>query len=564
MSYLLEALGRGLVQRLTAIFDLQLPRVAGDSAALLEERLSQSPKSLDLCMRLGAQYLRDGRLGEAQRVFQRAATLADCPRMPAIGLACVYDELGDGVRAVESLKRARGLDPRDPAIAFALGLCHERSGAIAAARSAYRSALSLSPTLRNAYERLAAIALREDEPDEALACYEELAEMTGDDLDVLLTLGALYLQNHRPADALERFQLALLVEPETDDPALPDVGATISENRLNAAIRTLERLVAKCPTVAGYRVRLGDLYARKGAAEDALREYQAALAIQPNMLEATVKLGTQHLRSGRILAAAHSFHQATELNDRLTLAFVALGVAQQRCGVPNEAQSSFDLAASVEPSSTLLMAETTRLHLRAVRGGSLRPDAAVEEDGGLYDGADAESVEATLEEVVQRHRRALAANRQQPDLHYRYGVLLRQCGRVEDARRSFEHCVRLNPNFTKAQIRLGLCLREAGARDASQACFERAVDLSPATIATHYQLGLLFTQPNKFDLACEEFSASQSRPPGEFQAALENALHNLGLLDPAATTWRTLSALAHDPDNQLQFRRESVLKRAIN
>ena len=102
-------------------------------------------------------------------------------------------------------------------------------------------------------------------------------------------------------------------------------------------------------------------------------QYRAAVVTQPNYLEATVKLGAQHLRQGRHADAAQMFNRAVELNDRLMTAFVGLGVAQHLCGREREAQATFDLAASLEPNSTLLFAETARLQLKSEQTRSRPP-----------------------------------------------------------------------------------------------------------------------------------------------------------------------------------------------
>ena len=46
-------------------------------------------------------------------------------------------------------------------------------------------------------------------------------------------------------------------------------------------------------------------------------------------------------------------------------AFVGLGVAQQAMGQTQEAMASFETAATVEPNSSLLFAETCKQYLKA-------------------------------------------------------------------------------------------------------------------------------------------------------------------------------------------------------
>ncbi|RMF71954.1 MAG: hypothetical protein D6744_17360, partial [Planctomycetota bacterium] len=128
MSYLLETLGRGLLHRLADAFQTHLPASPDDSPRELAGRFRASPTSYDLALRLGAAQLRNVRLRDAEAALHAAHDLrADRPA-PLVGLACVCEERGDIHGALEWLEQAVGLDPQDPVIHFAIGMCHERLG----------------------------------------------------------------------------------------------------------------------------------------------------------------------------------------------------------------------------------------------------------------------------------------------------------------------------------------------------------------------------------------------------------------------------------------------------
>src|SRR5512140_333465 len=136
MSYLLEALGRGVLADLRAAFSRQLPGADRDSTERRRERCAASPNSFDLAMRLGMALLREGQLADCRPVFERACELEPRSAQPRLALACAYDELGQLSRALEHLTAARELDASDPAIPFGIGFCHERLGHTAEAHTA--------------------------------------------------------------------------------------------------------------------------------------------------------------------------------------------------------------------------------------------------------------------------------------------------------------------------------------------------------------------------------------------------------------------------------------------
>ena len=551
MSYLLETLGRGLLSELLSAFENQLPG-RNDEPEYLRSRCDDSPTSVDLAVRLGVSCLRRMKLTDARRAFENAQELSPSSAQPALGLACVYDELGQLDQALRHLAVAQAHDPDDPAIAFAVGFCCERSGDMEAATASYRRALDLCPQLRNAYERLAAIAVCRGDWDDAAASYEELAELEPGDLNVLLTLADLYLQGGNPQAACRQFQRALLVEPDLEDETLSATDQLAAEGQIEEALETVRQLVDKYPGVAPFHIHLGDLYAKAGEDGLAIEQYKVALETQPELLEATVKLGTQHLRQRRYADAAQTFNRAVELNDRLMMAFVGLGVSQHVAGDRHEALATLDLASSLEPSTTLLFAEAARLHLKSTGQGNEAP--AVGFDGGDPDEAQGDDY---LNEALRRHRQALLRSPNHADLHYRYGLLLRQVGDYDEAITAFRNAVAINPNYAKALIKLGICLKETGQPDEAIEVFRRALSLDSTYVDVHYQLGLLFAQRSRFDLAVEEFERAMAGDEKNvaLRANLALALQNIGMLDRAAATWHAICELTFDDDGLLERRR---------
>lgn len=550
MSYLLEALGRGLLADLRAALQHQLTTADDDDLDEIAARYQASPTSFDLAMRFGNGCLAEARLRDAQSAFEQAHTLTPSAPQPLLGLACVADELGNLEQALDYLYQAQTRDPEDPALIFGIAFCHERAGNTEQAKLAYRRSIELCPHLRNGYERLATIALRENDIPLAVQQYEQLSELEPGDLDILLVLGSLYLQNEQPLEAISQFQNALLIEPDNNDDRPELVEAIAGEGPVDVAIASLEKLVQKYPHVAPFHVQLGDLYVKAGDDERALAEYNTALANQPNFLEATVKLGTQHMRRGRFVDAALTFNRAVELNDRLIGAFAGLGAAQHACGRTNESLATFDLAASLEPSTTLLFSETMRLQLQS------EPQFAHD----VEDDASPVQHDTLLQEAVRRHQQAIANAPNHADVHYRYGLLLRQLGRHGEATQAFRNAVSINPMYTKALIKLAICLKESGAVDEAIEIFRRALELDGRFVDVHYQLGLLFAQRNQFDLAVEEFehALTDEMSGPSFRDNLVLALQQIGLVDKAAATWRSICDMSPVTDALLAERERTL------
>lgn len=544
MSQVLEALGRGLVLGMRGMLGTHLPTLSDDTETVLSERLGASPDSIDLRLRLAGAQLRNARLSEARAHFVHVLGVEPESRAALIGLACVEDELGSLDEAIHHLRKAASIDRTDSGLKFAIGHCYEQSGDSSEALLWYRAAVDDHPFLRQAHERIAAMAVRQANWDEAIDTYKRLADLEPADLNILLTLGMLNLEAGRAEAARDYFQTALLVEPESDS-ALDEAERLSEAGELSAAITAVERLVHQFPGVADFHVHLGDLYAKAGQSSQALLEYQNAIECHPNYLEATIKLGTQQLRSGQPLEAAHSFARSVELNDRLILAFVGLGVAQHTLGNDEDADATFALAVSLEPNSALLFAETNRIHLGREQD-TTAPD--LNDAGSVLELPDVDSARL-LQTSLARHEAALLQNRNHADLHYRHGLLLKQLGEHKRAVQAFREALAINPNYAKAQIKLGITLRELGDLKGALDAFRRAVQLDESSLEVHYQLGLLYAQQNRFHLATESFmdEHADGAQASILGGNLALALQQIGLLDRAAELCGGLEALAKDP-----------------
>lgn len=532
MSYLLESLGRGLLTRLADAFGPRLaPGAAG--AAELAQRVRQCPTSVDLATQLAARQLAEGEWLAARAGFARALALAPDDCTARLGLACALDELDDLPAALCELERVGQADPGDPAVWFAVGLCHERLERPDRAAEAYREALRRCARMRNAHERLAALALRGGDAAGAAAQAQALCKLAGQETDLLVTLGGFQLGAGAAREAARSFHQALLIEPQAgDSPALD--ARPQSRGELLEWIAELEALVAAHPQATEYRIHLGDLYVKLGEDERAVGEYQAAIDLQPTLMEATVKLGTQHLRRERYVPAAEAFNRAVELNDRMLTAFVGLGVAQLAAGAQADADATFGLVVSLAPNSTLLFTEALRLYHK-----SQRQSAA---DALEAQWAEAPDAPGPLEALAAHWDRALRGRSADAGLHYRRGLLARQLGAFHDSLGALRRATELYPAFSRAQIQLGAALWEVREPAAARACFQRAVLCAPDEVAQHYELALLCTRRARFDLAFEQVTAGV-RDEDErcgIDEIVTLALQHAGMLDRAAAGWQAI------------------------
>ena len=105
---------------------------------------------------------------------------------------------------------------------------------------------------------------------------ERLIEETGVDLAELGRLD----------EALECFERAVALRPQTRDAQLNLMQLLLRMGRVDKAIRTAERGLLHIADGAELHVNLGSVFAARGELEKALHHFDAALRVDPNHREA--------------------------------------------------------------------------------------------------------------------------------------------------------------------------------------------------------------------------------------------------------------------------------------
>lgn len=554
MSILLELLGKGLQ---TSLMRLVLPEsrtLCAIEAALLEKE-SRETQHLGNLIRVGIHYAENGAVDKARGVFHSVLSVDAYHVEAHLALAalCIWE--GSLDEALKILGRSYERHPQDARLLFAMGYCQERLGLCTEALPFYQQGAALRPYLRAIRERLAAIYVYQGKYEAGLSECTSLLREHPEDMWLYLAAGQLCLNQGQAKEAGRYFERALTIEPDNFELKDDAIEELVDNGRYEEAIEALQEVLARQGEFPDTYVRIGDLYLKLGNDPGAVTQYHKALELHPGYLEAAVKLGTQHLRQKRYYDAAVNFSRAAEINDQLITAYVGLAVSQQSSGYPEQARETVNLAASLDPNSNLLLAETCRLQLKIAMSRRGR-DSLYEFDTQDKAGASADHL---LEMQLQRHEAALASSGNRADLHYRYGMLLRGMGRVDEAIGHFRTALEINASYMKAKIKLGLSLREIGEPQEGMAHLSESLLVRPEYTTLHYKLGLLYCDQIRYALAVEHFSDEfqMGGEGGDIQSNLRLALQNMGLIDRVTALWQSVCEL--EPDSSMAFQSQRMV-----
>ena len=530
MSRLLEILGRAITVDTADLIGHWLEAVKLQKDDAESQQYQQINKIIEL--------LGDRKLDAAQEQIKLYLFENPSCTRGRLAAAAVCLHKNQIQNAIEELNSVYMRQPNNTMALYALGYCYERLGKEAQAIEFYQDCLKFKSYLQLPAQRLAAIYFKNSQMENATEQYELMSNEYPDDISTLITLGHLYIAGARYTKAIETFNTAILIHPGNFYADDDDIDHLIADGQLYEALEHLDHLLQEQSDRPDLITKNADVLSMLGATTEAVSQYEEAMRVCPDFLEAAIKLGTQYLQLNAEQHAAKQFNRAVEINDRIVDAYIGLATAQKLAGTISEALGTLSLAAAIQPNSSFLFAETATLQFKA-RFGQKFP---------VPNGHDSASL---IEAVICAHKKQIGRRPQNPDLHYRLGVLMMSVARLSEALNSFQAALKINPTYHRASSKLAVCLFELSQKELALKQLTAPDYLDKDTLELHYKVALLYCDKLKFasslinlDRLLEDNFASV-----DATVNISIVLQNLGLLDRVATTWDNLSDTANQAVN---------------
>ncbi len=300
--------------------------------ACLLRAVSLDPTTADYLNDLGELWQRKRRQPEALAAYIQALRLTpgDPDRYEALGRALCRQGLHAEAAAV--YERALRLDPNRADVHVALGDVRYAQRATTAAEADadsdasraiahYQRAIEIDGTKPDAYRGLARVHGDRGEWASAIACVQDAARAGARSVDLYVDEGELRLRAGEPQLAIEPLRAALDLNPRH-----------LRAGRL--LIEALERLERREDLVGAW-FSLGAALEIPGPDQhlaEAVRAFEAAVAIKPDCLRALLKLGDLALKFRDPRRAIACFEAAVGIDPEHPVAHVNLGWALRIAG----------------------------------------------------------------------------------------------------------------------------------------------------------------------------------------------------------------------------------------
>jgi len=279
---------------------------------------------------------------------------------------------------------------------------------------------------------------------------------------------------------------------------------------LKKTIKEYQRLLDKDPSDIKTRIKLGDLYLRRGNLDKAVKEY--------------FKIGEYYTSEELDLKAIGMFKKILVLNPGMIDSYHKLADLYSRRGLFGEAKLQYHKALEIDPKDKKARDGLTMIETKASKVST--PEKKMAEES-------AKEKDPVWNAILQELQRQLSAQLRQDDFqtHYHLGIAFKEMGLLQKAIDEFKIAL-ADPNQEfYCYLMLGICYREMGNHNEAIENLKKGLKIKPLVTKQYediyYQLGLTFEETGQVKDALEAFNKVLELKGGKASAELESKIQKL-------------------------------------
>jgi Flp pilus assembly protein TadD len=246
----------------------------------------------------------------------------------------------------------------------------------------------------------------------------------------------------------------------------------VRQDRMEEAAESLRQALRLKPDLPGAQRQLGAVLDRLGNREGARKAFESAIQLAPRDATARFLLGRLQLDQGQAREAAANLQAACQIDPALSGVFYALSEAQDQLG------ESAAAADSLKTFQRLKQEEKEKLDAQNVAYNDEKYMRALA--AGFHLEAAGLLIAQKQPALAEAHlRQALQISPDEPRGYEILATVLRQTGRLAEARTCYETLVRLKPGQAACHLNLGTLLLELKDYPAAVLALKAALEIDP-------------------------------------------------------------------------------------
>ena len=418
----------GVVVLVLGVLTWRQAGVYRDEVTLFSHVVAHNPQARDAHLNLGNALIEAGRYEEALSVSRIAVEQRPESADAYSNLGLAQMSLGQFDAAAESLRRVLELDPRHTSAQQNLAELDRKQGRHEQAVEAYRAVLARDRRYALAYAGMGDALFQLNRYREAIDSLQQALTLQPN-LPMAGTLQVLMGRASRELGRLdaaeEHFRLAMAIDPQDATPLLDLAALHAAQQRHGAADDLLRRARDLRPDDPATLQNIAESLRKQGRHEESLAAYRDVLDVDPEYALAYAGMGDALFYLERYEEALETLARAVVLRPDLAMAASLhrlMGRAAQELGQPDAAEH-YVRAIEIDPRDTEAIDRLAMARFHEKRYG---------EAHALY---------RTLAELTPDNAQT----------HSNLGATLFHLGRSEDALRSFERALDLDPDLETAR-----------------------------------------------------------------------------------------------------------------
>jgi tetratricopeptide (TPR) repeat protein len=279
---------------------------------------------------------------------------------------------------------------------------------------------------------------------------------------------------------------------------------------LKKTIKEYQRILDKDPSDIKTRIKLGDLYLRRGNLDKAVKEY--------------FKIGEHYIGEELDLKAIAMFKKILVLNPGMLDSYYKLADLYYRRGLFGEAKLQYHKVLEIDSKDKRARDGLKMIEVKEAKAKV--PEKRIIEES-------AKDKDPVWNAILQELQRQLSAQLKQDDYqtHYHLGIAFKEMGLQQKAIEEFKIAI-ADPNQEfYCYLMLGICYREMGNLNEAIENFKKGLKIKPLVTKQYediyYQLGQTFEEAGQPKDALEAFNKVLDLKGGKDPAELESKIQAL-------------------------------------
>lgn len=259
---------------------------------------------------------------------------------------------------------------------------------------------------------------------------------------------------------------------------------------LDAAATGFAAVIRRSPAFAEAHFNLGLVNEERGRYEEAISNFEKALTLKPHLHGANLFLGITEFRLNHLEKAHTAVARETASYPKDASAWMWLGVVCLAQDQAEDAADALDKAAKLDPKDQDIFYHRGRAHLLVSKNSYAHMFQLSSQSWLVHRVlAQANSEAERHTDAIVEYEAAIKLAPTQPGLHEELGSEYRAVNKIEEAEKSFEEELKIDPYNVLAKYKLGAIAVEKGDGAKGKQLIEEAQREKPGLVHLDYNLG---------------------------------------------------------------------------